>query len=175
VTRHPKVKVTAVAAPASVEVIVDEARMTDAVIAVIDNACKAMPAGGTVTVSVGWRDAGAASAEAEIAVRDTGVGMSNDVLSHAVEPFFTTREVGQGCGLGLSMAYGFACQSGGTMEIHSEVGAGTTVFILLPVAPAMDHLMLATDHAPTSAHHRRFGSPTIQRRCVARGPANGLN
>ncbi|MBT6095598.1 MAG: PAS domain-containing protein [Rhodospirillaceae bacterium] len=67
-----------------------------------------------------------------IAVSDTGSGMTAEVLERAVEPFFSTKETGQGSGLGLSMIYGFTKQSGGQMRIYSEVGEGTTVRLYLP-------------------------------------------
>jgi CheY-like chemotaxis protein len=67
-----------------------------------------------------------------ITVSDTGTGMPPEVLARAVEPFFTTKEVGKGSGLGLSMVYGFAEQSGGHVRLESEVGRGTAVTILLP-------------------------------------------
>jgi PAS domain S-box-containing protein len=69
-----------------------------------------------------------------IAVSDTGRGMPADVLAKAIDPFFTTKSVGQGTGLGLSMVYGFAKQSRGHLRIESEVGRGTTVRIYLPRA-----------------------------------------
>jgi signal transduction histidine kinase len=67
-----------------------------------------------------------------IEVADTGKGMSPDVLQRAFEPFFTTKPVGQGTGLGLSMAYGFVKQSGGEIVLSSELGRGTSVRIFLP-------------------------------------------
>lgn len=67
-----------------------------------------------------------------LSVTDFGVGMAPEVLSRAVEPFFTTKEVGHGIGLGLSTVFGFAKQSGGHLDIHSEQGAGTTITIYLP-------------------------------------------
>ncbi len=70
-----------------------------------------------------------------ISVEDTGVGMTEEVLAKAFDPFFTTKEFGQGSGLGLSQVHGIAKQSGGTVEIESAPGQGTTVRIYLPKAP----------------------------------------
>jgi CheY-like chemotaxis protein len=67
-----------------------------------------------------------------ISVTDTGTGMSADTISKAFEPFFTTKPIGQGTGLGLSMIYGFVRQSGGFVDIDSELGKGTTVVLYLP-------------------------------------------
>ncbi|GAB1343014.1 PAS domain S-box protein [Gemmatimonas sp.] len=70
----------------------------------------------------------------KVCVADTGCGMSPEVVERAIEPFFTTKAVGQGTGLGLSMVYGFVQQCGGTLLIHSQEGAGTTVCLLFPAA-----------------------------------------
>jgi CheY-like chemotaxis protein len=67
-----------------------------------------------------------------IRVTDTGTGMPANVIAHAFEPFYTTKPIGQGTGLGLSMIYGFARQSSGDVQISSVVGAGTTVCVYLP-------------------------------------------
>jgi CheY-like chemotaxis protein len=67
-----------------------------------------------------------------LAVADSGSGLAPDVMDRAVEPFFTTKEVGKGSGLGLSMIYGFVSQSGGHLKIASELGRDTTVRLYLP-------------------------------------------
>ena len=67
-------------------------------------------------------------------VEDEGEGIAKEILDRVTDPFFTTKPVGEGSGLGLSMAKGFAEQSGGTLTIDSEIGEGTRVQIYLPVA-----------------------------------------
>ncbi len=74
----------------------------------------------------------------KISISDTGYGMTHDVLTHACEPLFTTKEVGQCTGPGLSLVYGFVKQSGGHVRIHSEPGFGTVVSIYLPRLISVD-------------------------------------
>jgi CheY-like chemotaxis protein len=69
-----------------------------------------------------------------VSMRDTGTGMSREIVEHAFEPFFTTKEIGRGTGLGLSMVFGVVRQSGGAVRIQSRVREGTTVQIYLPRA-----------------------------------------
>jgi len=126
---------------------VDRTRLDQAVLNLALNARDAMPDGGTLTVRARRaviRAGGVAGPEGErlrpgpylvILMEDTGTGMDADTRRRALEPFFTTKAVGQGTGLGLSMAYGFARQSEGTLVIESEPGHGTVVSLFLPVAP----------------------------------------
>jgi CheY-like chemotaxis protein len=105
------------------------------------NARDAMPEGGGLTIETGETviDAAAAAAHdlpqgeyVSLSVKDTGSGMTPEVMARAFDPFFTTKPLGQGTGLGLSMIYGFARQSGGEVSIASQPGRGTEVSIWLP-------------------------------------------
>jgi CheY-like chemotaxis protein len=109
------------------------------------NARDAMPAGGTLTISAALDTVTETDVNlyglplgsfVRIAVTDTGIGMKPAVLARASEPFFSTKPVGQGTGLGLAMARGFAEQSGGAFVLTSAAGEGTTVSLWLPLAPS---------------------------------------
>ena len=121
--------------------LVDPSQLENALLNLCINARDAMPDAGRITVETAnrWIDQEAALRQdmpegqyLSLCVSDTGVGMPPDVIAKAFEPFFTTKPIGQGTGLGLSMIYGFARQSGGQVRIHSVEGEGTTVCIYLP-------------------------------------------
>jgi len=129
--------------------LVDPTQIEIAILNLAINSRDAMPLGGTLSIetcNLGAGDAGipdeiGTSDCIRISVRDTGTGMTEEVLRSAVEPFFTTKEPGKGSGLGLSQVYGMARQSNGAMQIHSSRGSGTTVHLFLPramEAPAVE-------------------------------------
>jgi CheY-like chemotaxis protein len=142
---------------------IDPEQLTNALVNLVVNARDAMPDGGTLTVTAenatidedwchGRKDL-TPGTYVSLSISDTGAGMTKEVLARALEPFFTTKPLGQGTGLGLSMVYGFILQSGGHMTLYSEPGQGTTVTLYLPkletespTAPAPE-----TSDAPAAA------------------------
>jgi PAS domain S-box-containing protein len=142
------IEVTMRLAPKLKASLVDPQQLESALLNLVVNARDAMPRGGKLTITtenveIEARQAASMSGISAgeyvmIAIADTGQGMTPEVLAHAVEPFYTTKEVGKGSGLGLSQVYGFVTQSGGHVEIESAPGKGTTVKLYLPV----------TEHAP---------------------------
>lgn len=123
--------------------LVDPNQLESALLNLCINAKDALPDGGRITIGTinQWLDDEAA-AKLELtprpyillSVHDNGCGMSPEVVERAFDPFFTTKPLGQGTGLGLSMTYGFARQSGGNVRIASQPNQGTTVTIYLPRA-----------------------------------------
>lgn len=133
----------------------DLTQLESAILNLAINARDAMPKGGTLTIATAnvpaSTDVPASRDERDgdfvsLTVSDTGTGMPQEVLARAFEPFFTTKAPGKGTGLGLSMIYGFVKQSGGHINIATEVGRGTSVVILLP-RHAGDDLPAANDKA----------------------------
>jgi len=125
-------------------VVVDPAQLESGLTNLATNARDAMPGGGELIIVTGNRslDADYAAQYADvqpgdyamIEVRDTGSGMPPEVASRIFEPFYTTKEPGKGTGLGLSMVFGFIKQSGGHINVYSEVGIGTIFRLFLPRA-----------------------------------------
>ena len=128
--------------------VADPAQLETAILNLAINARDAMPAGGDLIIEASnvTLDARQAARHSDtvsgdylmITVRDTGTGMTREVIDQAFEPFFTTKEVGKGTGLGLSMVFGFVKQSGGFVDIASTVGQGTSVKLYLPRASSIE-------------------------------------
>ena len=140
-TMGPSIEVEVVGASGVWPILVDPNQLENAILNLCINARDAMPDGGKLTIETAnkWLDERAARQQdlpvgqyVSVCVTDTGTGMPPDVVAKAFEPFFTTKPLGEGTGLGLSMVYGFARQSGGQVRIYSEVGQGTTMCIYLP-------------------------------------------
>ena len=120
----------------------DTAQLESALVNLAINARDAMPEGGRIRFEArnvdidadgnGWSEPFAEGEYVGITVADTGTGMDPAVMRRAMDPFFTTKPVGKGSGLGLSVVYGFVAQSGGAMRLESEEGNGTRVHLLFP-------------------------------------------
>ena len=140
-TVGPQIEVETVGKAGIWTTLVDPNQLENALLNLCINARDAMPDGGRITIETAnkWLDDTAARERdlepgqyVSICVTDTGTGMTPEVISRAFDPFFTTKPLGEGTGLGLSMIYGFARQSGGHVRIYSEIGTGTTMCIYLP-------------------------------------------
>src|SRR6185369_9786180 len=146
---------------------VDPGQLASALLNLVLNARDAMPSGGRLTVEVRNTSLGESDVDVNgqtqpgdyvmVAVTDTGTGMTAEIAGRAFEPFFTTKDVGKGTGLGLSMVYGFAQQSGGSMQIRSEPGHGTAVRLFFPRVATRQ-----ANAAPSAGQHAKpTGSETI--------------
>ncbi|MGB5590183.1 MAG: ATP-binding protein [Gammaproteobacteria bacterium] len=143
-------------------VLADPVQLQQVLLNLVVNACDAMPGGGSLEIAAQRITDGSTDA-ISMSVRDTGCGMSEEVAARALEPFFTTKSISEGTGLGLSMAHGIVTQHGGVLSLDSAPGSGTTVSIDLPSIPAplesepgsdgiadaseeMGHVLLAEPH-----------------------------
>ncbi|HEX2147300.1 MAG TPA: ATP-binding protein, partial [Pseudorhizobium sp.] len=161
----PSVAVETVAAGGLWTTFVDPGQLENALLNLCINARDAMPNGGKVTIETGnrWLDEWAARERGivpgqyvSLCVSDTGSGMKPETIARAFDPFFTTKPTGQGTGLGLSMVYGFAGQSGGSVRIYSELGKGSMVCIYLPrdlsAAPTEEEIERQVEAPRASGH-----------------------
>src|SRR5262245_56562973 len=151
-------------------VYVDPNQLEVSILNLAVNARDAMPDGGRLTIETAnvYLDETYAASQAEvvpgqyvvISITDTGSGMTREVLAPAFEPFYTTKDVGHGTGLGLSQVYGFVEQSGGNVQMYRVVGHGTTVKIYLPRLHS-EHDVLATADMEVSAPRSSGGQAIL--------------
>ncbi|HEY2981352.1 MAG TPA: ATP-binding protein [Anaerolineales bacterium] len=132
------VRLEADLAPMPMLVMTDAAQLEQVIVNLVTNARDAMPAGGLVRIQVGCTNLtdnekpGLAGEYVTLVVSDNGAGMDENTRQHVFEPFFTTKAAGRGTGLGLATAQGFVLQSGGQIEVESDIGKGSSFRIYLP-------------------------------------------
>jgi len=155
-------------APECGKVLVDAGQMEQVIMNLAINGRDAMPNGGKLTIDTREVELDAAYAAAHVgvtagphvllAVTDTGTGMDAATQSHMFDPFFTTKAPGKGTGLGLATVFGIVGQSGGTLEVSSLLGSGTTISIYLPMADR--NALIATEPPPPHSEDL-YGTETI--------------
>ncbi len=167
-TVGPEITVEVVSSVGLWPTLVDPNQLENAILNLGINARDAMPGGGRLTIETAnrWIDARIGKERdldpgqyVSLCVSDTGTGMTPEVISKAFDPFFTTKPLGLGTGLGLSMIYGFARQSGGQVRIYSEVDEGSNICIYLPrhLGPADE----VEDQAELSEAPRAIAGETV--------------
>lgn len=150
----PTIDIRVVVNPGAEWMSTDPGQLELALLNLAVNARDAMPHGGTVTFEakrLNSRREGKPWACVDLSVTDTGAGMEPDVRAQAFDPFFTTKRADKGTGLGLAQVYAFARQSGGDVKIESELGMGTRVCLLLPLADASETAPQPERPLPTGA------------------------
>jgi PAS domain S-box-containing protein len=162
----PSISIKLDFAPRLAAAVTDANQLENAMLNLVINARDAMPDGGTITISA---DAAAVSDSApggleagdyvRLGIADTGQGMDEETLAHAGEPFFTTKGVGKGTGLGLAMVQGLAAQSGGRLTLKSVKGQGTTAELWLRASP--------TERSPDAPAAARVEAATRPLRVLA--------
>ncbi len=146
----------------------DQSEFSQAIMNLAVNARDAMPEGGEITIGARIEEVTEAATwlhgkigpgrYVRISVTDRGTGIEEDTMAHLFEPFFTTKEQGKGTGLGLAMVYGFVEQSGGTIDVATELGVGTTFHIYLPVVEQAPEVAAA---AQVALEHRGKGETIL--------------
>jgi PAS domain S-box-containing protein len=164
--------------------LVDPSQIEDVILNLAVNARDAMPNGGQLVIETAnaQLDEQYAAENVEVAagdyvsvvVTDSGIGMSPDVIERVFEPFYTTKEVGRGTGLGLSMVYGFVKQSRGHVKIYSEVGHGTSIKLYLPRAGATAAEAMEADDRGSAAPGGSETILVVEDSATVRGVAVGL-
>jgi two-component system cell cycle sensor histidine kinase/response regulator CckA len=173
------------AEPALWRVKADRGQLEQVLVNLAVNARDAMPGGGSLTIDTGNAEVDAAYANgraelkpgryARLRVSDTGTGMDRATVNRVFEPFFSTKPKGRGTGLGLATVYGVVTQAGGSIDVYSEVGLGTTISVLLPATdedaePGLAPAAGGDDHpADRSPAHRRDHARDAGER--SRGPS----
>ena len=169
-TMGPSTTVEVVAAAGLWATLIDPGQLENALLNLCINARDAMPDGGRLTIETGntWLDQRAARERdlapgqyVSLSVSDTGSGMTPEVTARAFDPFYTTKPIGMGTGLGLSMVYGFAQQSGGQARLYSELGQGATVCLYLPRHHDEPQIADEGDETPHEAPHVGKGETVL--------------
>ena len=125
------IKVIRLLYPELPEVTADPAQMTQVLVNIVANAIQAMPKGGTLSIQTKASDK-----SVSLIIEDTGIGMEEKVVNQIFLPFYTTKDVGKGTGLGLAVVHGIIASHGGSIQVKSKVGDGTRFEIQLPIAEA---------------------------------------
>jgi two-component system NtrC family sensor kinase len=125
------------------EIVADPAQLHQVIVNLVVNAIQAMPGGGTLTITTGARDDCVF-----LAVEDTGSGMTDEVRKNIFLPFFTTKEIGRGTGLGLPVVHGIVTSHGGTVNVASEAGRGSRFEVKLPIEPPAEAAASKAENEP---------------------------
>jgi CheY-like chemotaxis protein len=142
-------------------VVADPGELETAILNLASNGRDAMPTGGTLTIET--RNVASNGEQVAIIVRDTGIGMTSDVVARAFDPYFTTKDIGHGTGLGLSQVYGLVKQLKGEVTIESALHHGTTVTIRLP-------RLAAAEVTEMTAEPRAAAADAVASLAAARSP-----